>query len=42
MAYGNAEIYDRNESEAEREQKLLNKLKRISARGGPMSRFSTS
>lgn len=33
MAYGNAEIYDRNESEAEREQKLLNKLKRISARG---------
>ena len=33
MAYGNAEIYDRNESEAEREQKLLSKLKRISARG---------
>ena len=32
MAYGNVEIYDRNKSEAEREQKLL-KLKRISARG---------
>ena len=33
MAYGNVEIYDRNKSEAEREQKLLIKLKRISARG---------
>ena len=33
MAYSNAEIYDRNKSEAEREQKLLIKLKRISARG---------
>ena len=33
MAYSNAEIYDRNKSEAEREQKLLNKLKRISAKG---------
>ena len=33
MAYSNAEIYDRNKSEAEREQKLLSKLKQISARG---------
>ena len=33
MAYGNVAIYDRNKSEAEREQKLLIKLKRISARG---------
>lgn len=33
MAYSNAEIYDRNKSEAEREQKLLSKLKRISAKG---------
>ena len=33
MAYSNAEIYDRNKSEAEREQKLLSKLKQLSARG---------
>ena len=33
MVYSNAEIYDRNKSEAEREKKLLSKLKRISARG---------
>lgn len=33
MVYSNAEIYDRNKTEAEREQKLLSKLKRISARG---------
>ena len=33
MAYSNAEIYDRNKSEAEREQKLVSKLKQIYARG---------
>lgn len=33
MAYDNTKIYDRNELEAEKEKKLLSKLKRISARG---------
>lgn len=33
MAYDSTKIYNRNELEAEREKKLLSKLKRISARG---------
>lgn len=33
MAYDSTKIYNRHELEAEREKKLLSKLKRISARG---------